>query len=265
MAEVTFNATVVYREDLTSELSILRVAPNFGEIPEFDPGQYAELAIPTLKEKEEETPQLRRKFVRRAYSIASPPSVREYVELCVVLVEDGELTPKLWPQAVGDSLWLGPKIKGKFTLDPIPPERSIIMVATGTGVAPFVSMIRAFHGTNRWKDLVLIHSARFSAELAYGAEMEELARKDRHFHYLPTLTREPENSGWNGLRGRVQQFFEADSLEAHTGFNLDPAHCHVMLCGNPAMIESVQPVLENRGFREHTNKIPGTIHFERYW
>lgn len=260
MADQTLNATVVYREDIAHDHCILRVAPDSGFVPEFEAGQYAEIAIPGAP-SENGVP---KKLVRRAYSIASPPSERGYVEFFVVLVEDGELTPKLWPQPVGGRLWLGPKLKGKFTLTPIPPDAFVLMIATGTGLAPFVSMIRHHRGSNRWQKLVLLHSACYERDLGYRQELEQLAKVDPTFLYIPTLTRE-SSEGWHGARGRVQHIFEDGRFEQLTGCACEPESWHVLLCGNPVMIDSMQVLLEGRGFKAHSHKNPGNIHYERYW
>jgi len=270
MDSADLNATVVYRQDVTDGLAVVRVRPDGGAVPEFEPGQFATLGLPPdpVPESEpgpEAAGRRRPKMVRRAYSIASPPQVRDYLEFLVILVEGGRLTPKLWTLHEGGRLWMDNKIKGRFTLNGAPADKDLVMVSTGTGLGPFMSMLRAHRGGTRWRRLVMINGVRRVADLGYREELEETARSEDSFFYIPLVSREPPDSLWPGLRGRVQQVLEDGTYGRLVGTRLDPDQCHVFLCGNPDMIRSVQASLESRGFRPHTNNSPGNIHFERYW
>ena len=261
MPDYTCNATITYREDLSDELCIVHIRPDSGEIPEFVPGQYAELAIPDAPDET----QPKKKLIRRAYSIANPPRIRDYLEFYVVLVPDGYFTPKLWELREGDPIWLGPKIKGKFTLDPAPPGKDLVMVSTGTGIAPFVAMLHEYQHTDRWRRFIIIHGTRMAIDLGYRETLEKIAAEDPTVVYIPTVTREPESTGWAGPRGRVNTIFENGTYEQYVGNSLTSEECHVFLCGNPDMIDTVQALLEQKGLRPHSKKNPGNIHFERYW
>jgi ferredoxin--NADP+ reductase len=155
--------------------------------------------------------------------------------------------------------------KGEFRIDLAPPDKDLVMVSTGTGIAPFMSMLRTYRGQNRWRRFVLINGVRYAADFGYMAEMETLAREDPTVWYIPLVTREPEDGVWTGLRGRVQTALEPATYERLVGAPLDPAECHVFLCGNPEMIDSVQQLLEARGFVTDNRGARGNIHFERYW
>jgi ferredoxin--NADP+ reductase len=157
------------------------------------------------------------------------------------------------------------KIRGHFTLDHAPADKDLVMISTGTGIAPFISMLRAFRGKSRWRRLVIIHGVRRVNELGYRQELEEAIRSDPTVSYIPVVSREPADSDWPGLRGRVQLALADETYQDVVGAVLEPAQCHVFLCGNPEMIKSVQAMLEERGFRVHNKKNPGNIHFERYW
>lgn len=250
------NARLVERIDATDSLAIFRVAPAAG-VPAFEPGQFTNLGLPGESR------------LRRAFSIASPPAQRELVELYVRRVDEGEFTPRLWELEPGAPVWLDPRVYGRFTLEEIPRESDLLMVGTGTGIAPFLSMVRAYRGSGRWRRCVLIESARSAEELAYRAELERSAAEDPSFQYLPTLTREPPSSAWTGLRGRVQAVLEPAAFERATGAALvrpeGAARWQVLLCGNPAMIGSVTELLVPHGFRPHRRREPGEIHAERYW
>jgi ferredoxin--NADP+ reductase len=96
-------------------------------------------------------------------------------------------------------------------------------------------------------------------------EFERMAADDPSLTYLPTLTRQPDNEPWDGLRGRVQGLLEGDVYADRVGAALDPARCHVFLCDNPAMIDDMEARLTPLGFKQHTSAAAGNLHFERYW
>lgn len=267
-----FNGTLVERIDVTPDLALFRVLPDRG-VDAFEPGQYTTLGLPEtdaeVRERLETTGRGgdKPKLVLRAYSIASSPKVRDYIEFFLIRVDDGKLTPKLWHLHEGDRLFIGPKITGKFTLEHVPPGKDLVMIATGTGLAPFISMLHTYRGgTDRWRRIVIIHGTRLSADLAYRAELQAVSRDDPSVIYIPTVTREPDESDWDGMRGRVHVALEPEVYQRLVGEPMTPEFCHVFLCGNPTMIDQVSDDLTGRGFlvcdREHPQ---GNIHFERYW
>lgn len=283
------NATLTAREDLTDILSVVRVRPDAGRVPPFAPGQFFRLGLPRPEapatgDGEGRTGRPgsrpgRVRYTRRAYSVASSPRVTDYAEFLVVRVEEGALTPRLWELDPGDRLWMDSEAKGEFTIDHAPRDADLVMVATGTGVAPFMSMLRTFRGEGRWRRFVLIHGVRYAADLAYRAELEAITHEDPTVKYIPLVTRaDPaENSapgggvavraisGWTGLRGRVQVALDPTTYARLVGAPLDPACCHVFLCGNPQMIDDVQAELEQHGFVTDSRQQRGNLHFERYW
>lgn len=265
MTDYTCNAKLVDREDLTPELAVMRVAPLVNGVPEFTPGQYAELTVPGPVAPEVEDGAVQRKIIRRSYSIASSPLVKEHLEFYVVLVPNGEVTPKLWALKKGDLLWLGPKIKGKFSMEGLDSSKDFVMVSTGTGIAPYISMLRTYRGKGRWRRFVVMHGVRLAEDLGYRQELEELSERDSSIVYVPTVTREPDNSTWTGCRGRVTEYLKPDTYFNVVGSPLDPNNCNVFLCGNPEMIDSAEALLVAQGFRLHSKKNPGNIHLERYW
>jgi ferredoxin--NADP+ reductase len=237
-------------------------------VPDFEPGQFVKLGLPRSEEESAAVPGPQRarstpRLIRRAYSIASSIHQRAYLEFLMVRVQVGKLTPKLWTLDPGGRVWMDDKVSGRFTLEPIPPEKDIVMVATGTGIAPFVSILRTYADAPRWRRAVVINGVRYAADLAYRAELEALARDHAHIVYIPIVSREP--TAWAGLGGRVQQVLDPHAYRSLVGAVLSPHDCHVMLCGNPEMIVSVQRMLETQGFHVHSPTQPGNIHFERYW
>lgn len=244
------NARVAARTDLNARLAIVRVAPEGWSLPPFEAGQFATLGLPD--------PNKPGALLKRVYSIVSAPGDAA-LEFYIQLVREGELTSRLWHLGAGDPLWLSERISGRFTLDGVPDGADLVLVSTGTGLAPFISFVRAFGGKGRWRHCAVVHGARSADELGYRDELTAHAGKGE-IAYLPLLTREPPGSSWKGLRGRVQSLLQDDAFARHAGFPLDPARTHVYLCGNPAMIDDLEARLVKLGF-----KAPETLHFERWW
>jgi ferredoxin--NADP+ reductase len=270
-ADHPYNAAITHWDDINKELAIFRVTPDSGQVPQFKPGQFATLSMPRecppiLNPDEFPAGDPRwKKLVRRQYSIASSPNERGYIEFYVVVVATGALTPKIWHKKLGTRLMIEPRIAGDFTLEGIPDGRDIVCVATGTGLAPYVSMLKTYRGQNRWRKFVIMHGVRLAEDLGYRAELEQIAKEDPSFIYVPSCTREPEGTAWTGIRGRVTTCTTPEGFQKYCGFPLDPATAHVFLCGNPEMINQVEAELKTGGFVTHTKKVHGNIHLERYW
>ncbi|MBX3729715.1 MAG: ferredoxin--NADP reductase [Candidatus Sumerlaeia bacterium] len=265
------NAIVIRRVDLSSTLFYLRVAPVGWEMPEFRPGQFAVLGLPpdaprSLTSAPEETAPPPNKLIRRAYSIASSSQARHFLEFFIVLVPDGALTPRLHALRTGDPLWLGPKITGMFTLEDLPEDVNVVLVATGTGLAPYMSMLRSHVSHHLWKRVAILHGARQSEELGYSDELFLLARHRQDFTYLPTISRpQNEHIPWQGHVGYVQSLWTEKALHQAWGFDPTPDDTHFYLCGNPTMVEQMLATLTADGFKEHSRQKPGQIHVEKYW
>jgi len=265
------NAIVTQRIDSAPGLMVLRVAPVGWELPPFSPGQFAVLGLPTSAPRspgsEPEEPALPPDaFLRRAYSIASSSLEHQYLEFYLVEVKGGALTPRLFALKPGDKLWLGPKFTGMFTLDEVPTEQNVVFIATGTGLAPYMSMLRTHLARDGRRRFAVIHGARNSWDLGYRDELMQMQRLAPNFHYLPVLTRPAaELAPWTGYIGRLPAFWAEGVLAQTWGFRPGPADTHIFLCGNPDMLTALQGQLEAEGFREHTKKAPGQIHLEKYW
>jgi len=206
--------------------------------------------------------------------MTSTPRQTNFMEFLLICIEHGKLTPQLWNLNVGSRIWMDDHASGLFTLESIPLGQDVVMVSTGTGIAPFISMLRTYRNEPPWCHVVVIHGVRYIADLSYRDELEAMARTHANMQYIPMVSREGGDAGEDEdvdvgrgqfLRGRVQRLLESGIYKSLTGRTLDPHRCHVMLCGNPAMIESVQADLEHRGFCTQTPIQPGNIHFERYW
>ena len=264
-----FNATVIGREEIHRDLLVLRVRPD-DKLFEFKPGQFAVLGLPgsapRVATADLEQPSAEPdKLIRRAYSIASASVERRYVEFFITLVNSGSLTPRLFNLKHGSKVFLGPKASGTFTLDRTPPGKTAVLIATGTGLAPYVSMLRTILTTETQRKFVVLHGARYSWDLGYRGELESLARLRPNFTYIPSITRPDQDQHFLGRIGRIQALLEQGALQKDAGVQLDPEHADVFLCGNPEMIKVVTEMLEKKGFKRGDAKNPGNVHVEEYW
>jgi ferredoxin--NADP+ reductase len=243
----TPNATLVERDDLTSSIARFRIRPDDG-VPAFEPGQYLALGLPVDG-----------RLLQRPYSTASPRGAREQVEFLIRRVPGGAFTSLLWELPVGARLHMG-RPKGLFTMKP-GDTRDHLFIATGTGLAPFVSMLETLlegGGSGaRPPRAVVIHGVSKVGELAYRDRLERWASDGRAVAYAPAISRpyHPENAGWAGAAGRVDAILDA-LCDEH---ELDPNGTVAYLCGNPEMIAAGERILAARGFP------PDGIVSEHYW
>jgi ferredoxin--NADP+ reductase len=264
-----YNATLVGREEINAQLLVMRVQPD-APLFDFKPGQFAVLGLlgreARVPEADDEEPVAEPgKIVRRAYSIASASVEKRYLEFFVTLITSGQLTPRLFALPYGGRLFLGPKPSGLFTLDRVAPAKAVLLIATGTGLAPYMSMLRTLLVNDAQRPLIVLHGARYSWDLGYRGELESLARIRPNLIYIPSITRADEDLHFRGSVGRVQALLEQGVVELLSGVPLDPARMDVFLCGNPEMIRVVKEMLLARGFKPDQGKVPGTFHVEEYW
>lgn len=241
-----YNARLVRREDATDSLASFWIRFD-GEPTPFEPGQYMTIGV-----------MVDGRIVQRPYSVASPPAVigSEGYELYIRLVEGGQFTPLLWGLPVGHPMrMIGPK--GKFTLVE-DDDRTHLFISSGTGNAPFVSMIKQLLVLGRPRKVVFFNGVSYAHELGYRAILEEWERTGEYpVRYVPTVSRpaDPRNAGWAGRTGRVETIL-APVLDE---FGLTPADSIAYLCGNPDMILSAEETLLARGYPEDQ------VHKELYW
>lgn len=216
----------------------------------FKPGQFLNLAL-----------EVGGTLLRRAYSIASAPTAAT-LEFYVTEVSGGAFTPRLFELELGDSVLVEAKPQGFFTLDWLPEAEDLWLVGTGTGLGPFISMLRSGEPWRRFSRVVLVHGVRRAEELAYTDELARLeANYERRFVRIGALSRE---RGSGALHGRITQLLASGELEKAVGAQLSE-RSHLMLCGNPGMIDDVVELLASRGLRRHRTRKPGHITYERYW
>ena len=264
-----YNAVLTGREEINAQLLVMRVQPD-AALFDFKPGQFAVLGLMGDETRipeadDEEPPPEPGKLIRRAYSIASSSVEKRYVEFYVTLITSGQLTPRLFALPYGHRLFLGPKASGMFTLDRMPPGKAAVLIATGTGLAPYMSVLRTMLVNDTTRPYVVLHGARYSWDLGYRAELESLVRLRPNLTYIPSITRPDEDLHFRGHTGRIQNLLAKGIVETLSGIQLDPAQVEVFLCGNPDMIRTVKEILVPRGFKPDRAKEPGTIHVEEYW
>ncbi|MES2364889.1 MAG: ferredoxin--NADP reductase [Pseudomonadota bacterium] len=181
------------------------------------------------------------KLIARAYSIVSTRD-DDHLEFLSIHVPDGPLTSQLVNVQPGDSVWVNSKTTGSLTLGHVLPGRNLYLLATGTGLAPFMSMIRDPATYEAYEKVILVHTVRNVAELAYKEELE--SRSSDKFHYVPTVTREPfANSG------RCSDLFVSGELFGNLGLpTADPEQDRVLICGNPEMNRQMTAHLRDTGW-----------------
>ena len=281
---------------------ILRVQPD-DDVPEYEPGQYTTLGLLTDERRldEPERPDDdRHRLIRRAYSISCPVlrengiSLRDendrFLEFYIALVRrDSDnppsLTPRIFALNAGHRLFMGPRAKGTYTLDPVGPHDDVIFVATGTGEAPHNAMVRELLSRPHRGRIASFVCVRHRRDLAYLDTHRRLEKNFENYRYVALTTREPENTDCDhpNFVGKqyLQHVFAKGHLSAHLGWSPNPASTHVFLCGNPSMIGApkrdpggpdefpdpkgmIETLIEH-GFRLDQPHDKGNVHFERYW
>ncbi|MGF1737960.1 ferredoxin--NADP reductase [Photobacterium satsumensis] len=202
------------------------------------------------------------KMIQRAYSFVNPPST-DQIEVYATRVADGLLSPRLHALEPGQEVFISARANGYFTLDEVPDAEQLWLLATGTAIGPYLSILREASPWKRFRKIVLVHAVRFSADLSYQAEINAL--KERYPEQLivqPFVSREPAPPA---LPGRIPQALEDGMLERHVGLALAPEKSQIMLCGNPEMVRETKVVLEQKGFTKNLRRKPGQITMEHYW
>lgn len=201
----------------------------------------------------------------RAYSIASP-NWDDYLEFYSIKVPDGPLTSVLQAIEPGDRVLMRPKPVGTLVADALTPGRRLFLFSTGTGIAPFASVIRDPEIYEKFESIYLLHTCRDVAELAYGQELVDAVRTheimgeiaEGRLHYLPATTREPSAN-----MGRINTWIEDGRLADFAGGALTPQTDRIMICGSMPMLQTLKACCEDLGFTEGSNANPGEFVFEK--
>jgi ferredoxin--NADP+ reductase len=202
----------------------------------------------------------------RAYSIVSA-NYEDHLEFLSIKIDGGPLTSRLKDIQVGDMIIVGRKPTGTLVVDYLLPGRRLYMLSTGTGLAPFMSIVRDPEVYEKFDQLILVHGVRQVDELAYHDLLVEHLPNHEYLgelvssklRYYPTVTRE----AWRNT-GRVTDLIESGKLFTDLGVPpLDPAQDRVMICGSAEMLRDLKHMLEGRGFKEGNTTTPGDFVIER--
>ena len=255
-------ATITYIQLLKEDLGIFRLVPNDGQVPDFHAGQFITIGLPNPTENN--------KIVRRAYSIASHPENRKYIELVIRWVRKpipGRLTTQLFNAKAGDEVsWIKPTGAALSINEKLPDgskdERRIICVGGGTGLAPFVSFAQHLHDVNDKREIIVLHGASYVDELSYRELLTELENesldkgKDKwNFKYRAAISRPQEwfNRSWGGQTGRVEKFLRPTDggkspLEELVGDKITKDNSIFYVCGWQGTIDGCMDFLKPKGF-----------------
>lgn len=235
-------SAVIENRHWTDALFSLRVE---GPRVAFEAGQFVRIALDIEGER-----------VARPFSFVNPPQ-DPMLEFYGIVVPEGPLSPRLEKLVPGDRLYVASNPAGFLVLREVPDAQTLWLVATGTGLAPFLSILRTGAPWQRFRNVVLVHAVRRAEELVY----RELIRNLRNLKYVTFVSREAHPGS---LAGRIPAAIRDGRLEAAAGLALDE-RSHVMLCGNPQMLKDATAALGERGLRKHRRRNPGHITVESFW
>ena len=216
-------------------------APRLG----FEAGQFVRIAL------EED--------LARPFSFVNPPQ-DPVLEFYGIVVPNGPLSPRLERLRAGERLLVASNPAGFLVLSEVPEAKTLWLVSTGTGIAPFLSILRTETPWTRFRNVVLVHAVRHAAELVY----QDVIRKISKERDLRTVTFVSREAHAGSLAGRIPSALRDGRLEKAAGLALDH-DAHVMLCGNPDMLKDAQAALAERGLRKHRRRNPGHITVESFW
>jgi ferredoxin/flavodoxin---NADP+ reductase len=222
----------------------------------FVPGQFARIG---LKKEDGEV-------IWRAYSIVSAPH-EAFLEFFLVIVPTGEFSSRVAKLKLGDTMLVEKQSQGFLTADRFKDGRDLWLMATGTGLAPYISMVRDHVLWQQFENIVIVLSVRERSDLGYTEELKFLADNSPRpggakLKFVTTLTRDKLEGA---LNGRINALIESGELERAASLPLSDEHSRFMLCGNPDMVEGMRALLKSRGFRMNRKLEPGHIIVENYW
>jgi ferredoxin--NADP+ reductase len=242
-------ASVVENRHWTEALFSLRVrAPRL----RFEAGQFVKLALDVDGER-----------VARPFSFVNPPDAT-LLEFYGVVVAEGPLSPRLARLAVGDPVYLSPNPSGFLVLSEVPDAETLWLMATGTGLAPFLSILCTETPWLRYRNVVLVHAARFAKELVYR-ELLDAIERDRGAERFRRVSFVSREAAPGALAGRIPAAIGDGRLEAAARAPLRAETSQVMLCGNPDMLRDAAAALTARGMKKHRRRSPGQITVESFW
>lgn len=244
------DAQLKKRKDWNTHLFSLQLACD--DFTKFKAGQFIKVGIE----------QADGKILSRPYSVVNSPH-ESFLEIIAVPVENGSLSPLLHELKEGDNLKVMSPATGFLIIDEVPPSENLFMLATGTGVGPFLSIIQSKEVWEAHKNIVLVYAVRKIEDFAYLNTIDDIKRKfPEQFRFVPIASREKYTQG---LQGRIPTLIESGKIQQFCGIDLKPENTQVMICGNPDMIKDSFEVLTQLGLQKHLRRSPGQISVERYW
>jgi ferredoxin/flavodoxin---NADP+ reductase len=221
------------------------------QIAPFEAGQFVKIGLPIDGE-----------IVGRPYSLVNAPG-EQPLEFYFILIEGGPLSQRLIKLNPGERIYIAPRTAGFLVLSEVPQAKHLWLLATGTGVGPFLSILKTATPWERFEKIVLVQAVRSRAELTYRESVAAIAAAHHEqFVFVPFVSREDTTFA---IRARIPQAIDDGRLEARAGLSLSPEHSQFMLCGNPAMVRDSTDTLIARGFKKHRRRNPGHITVEAYW
>lgn len=223
----------------------------------FTPGHYARLGLKNVNDD----------LVWRPYSVVSS-QLDGHLEFIATLIPNGEFSNLLAKSNKGDTVLVDKNSYGFMTIDGFAPGKDLWLLASGTGLGPFISILRDAATWKAYQNVVLVHSVRYEAELAYREEINALIqshapdKRPTRLRYIPVVTRELVS---NISSKRIPQLIEEGQLELAAGLLLDSAFSRIMVCGNPQMLSELRGIFTTKGFHTNRRALPGQIAFENYW
>ena len=199
--------------------------------------------------------------VMRPYSFVNAAGETP-LEFYYSIVPGGPLSARLAALAQGDEILINKKANGFLVLSQVPPAEQLWMMSTGTGLGPFLSILKGEKVWQTYRKVILVHAVRHAADLSYGEEIDALLQKQKSLIYAPFVSREKKDGA---LPGRIPAALANGALAEFTGVQPSPEQSQFMLCGNPQMVKDATAVLQDKGFRRNRRREPGHITMENYW
>ncbi len=237
---------IIKKTQWNERLFSLRIQCDFQN---FESGQFVRVALDIDGER-----------VARPYSLVNTPD-DEYLEIYFNIVDEGPLTPRLAVLETNDEIFVTDRANGFLTVTELPQCKHLWLLATGTGVGPFLSILKSEKVWQRFEKIILAYSVRDDSELSYKQQIAAIEKQhENQFEFVPFVTREKIEGA---MGQRITECIEDGSFEQRAEIKIDE-ESHIMMCGNSAMIASVAEVLEKRGLRKHRRREPGHMTTEKY-
>jgi len=261
-----YNAAVGGKVMVTPDIMIITIDTDEPR-KEFEAGQHTLLGLYGFEKRSfnsepESVPADKDKLIERPYSIVSAKSENRRLEFYISQVKSGQLTSRLFNLNSGDRVYVGTKISGIFRLDETPDGTDIVMVATGTGIAPYISFLRSHIIERPESKMVVIQGGAHHWDLGYFNELTFLEQTFANFFYVPTLIN--ADNHWDGYRLCIEDLLKKDTLQNEFNITPDPERTRFFVSGKPDMVKHVSEWLHDFGYTRHHPDDPGEMYVEEF-